>query len=359
LLSAKSDITETISMKNNREFITLIVLLIIVTITTSACVSPESRNASVTPAPELTTVKVAYMPIISFGPLFIAKDEGFFARQGINVEFEKFTSTSSALPALINGDIAVSGGQLSPGLINSISEGAHVRIVANKGVILPGSCISDAILVRRDLVESGAVKTVADLKGKKIAGGDDQTYGVNRALALGNLTTGDVELVSMPRAAIPVGFENQAFDAAYLMEPYITQVVRNGKAVIFLPGEAFTPNLTNPLYYGTAFTETNPELGRRFMIAYLQGVRQYNQGKTDRNLKILSNYTQMNRDDLNETCWVQIVENGEISRQPVSEYMDWMYANNKITRKVEESQLFDMSYVTYADAVLQNMTTNG
>ncbi len=41
-----------------------------------------------------------------------------------------------------------------------------------------------------------------------------------------------------------------------------------------------------PLYYGPAFTDTNPEVGRRSMVAYLQGVRQYNQGKTDRNIGI-------------------------------------------------------------------------
>ena len=160
----------------------------------------------------------------------------------------------------------------------------------------------------------------------------------------------------MPRASIPAGFENKAFDAAYLMEPYITEVVRNGKAVIFLPGEAFTPNLTNPLYYGTAFTKTNPDLGRRFMVAYLQGVRQYNEGKTDRNLEILSNYTPMNWDALKETCWVPILENGEISRQPVREYMDWMQQNGKISRTVPDDQLFDMRYVDYANGILGNAT---
>jgi hypothetical protein len=47
------------------------------------------------------------------------------------VEFEKFQSATTALPALINGDVAVSGGTLSPGLVNAITKGAHVHIVAD------------------------------------------------------------------------------------------------------------------------------------------------------------------------------------------------------------------------------------
>jgi ABC-type nitrate/sulfonate/bicarbonate transport system substrate-binding protein len=335
----------------------LIVLLLLSVVVVTACISQTPSSSSVTPAPVLTTVKVAYMPIISFGPLFIAKEEGYFAQQGINVEFEKFQATSTSLPSLISGDIAVTGGQLFPGLINSISKGANVRIVADKGMIIPGSCNSSAFLVRKDLVTSGVVKTISDLRGRKIAAGSDQSYGTYRALDVGNLTPDDVDTVAMTSSATVVAFENGAIDAGFLMEPYITQAVRNGKTVVFLPGEDFIPNYTTPLYYGTTFTDTNPELGGRFMVAYLQGVRQYNQGKTDRNIEILANYTHLDRDLLVQSCWVPIGESGEIPRQPIREYMDWMYANDKIPQKVDEDQLFDMSYVTYANIVLSNATS--
>jgi len=339
----------------SRLFILGLILFAVVVVT--ACVSKIPSDSSIPTTPALTTVKVAYMPIISFGPLFIAQEEGYFSRQGINIEFEKFQATSAALPSLINGDIAVSGGQLFPGLVNSVSKGAHVRIVADKGMILNGSCNSVAFLVRRDLVENGAVRTMTDLKGKKVAASSDQSYGMFRAIAMGNLTTDDIETVDMPSAASVAAFETGTIDAGFLMEPYITQAVKQGKAVVFLPGEVFIPNYTTPLYYGPAFTDTDPELGRRFMVAYLQGVRQYNQGKTDRNIGILLNYTRMDRDLLEQSCWVPVAENGEIPQQSVREYLDWMFVNKKITQNVDENQLFDMSYVTYANGVLSNATT--
>ncbi len=36
--------------------------------------------------------------------------------------------------------------------------------------------------------------------------------------------------------------------------------------------------------------------------------------------------------------------------------MDWMYTNKQIPQKVNEDQLFDMSYVNYANGVLRNST---
>jgi NitT/TauT family transport system substrate-binding protein len=345
-------------VKNTCRFTVLIVLIILFATFTGACVSPAPPTPPGTPAPLMTSVKVAYMPIISFGPLYIAEEEGYFARQGITVEFEKFPSTAAALPALITGDIAVTGGQVSPGLINVIADGAPVRIVADKGIILPDSCTSQAILVRRDLIDSGSVKTVSDLRGRKVAAGTDQSYGVFRALALGNLTTSDIEFVTMPREGILVAFENGAVDAAFLMEPYVTEAVRNNKSVVFLTGYAITPYYSNSLLYGTAFTQTDPELGRRFMVAYLEGVRQYNRGKTERNLQILSKYTRLDRNVLNETCWVDIAETGEFPPEPILEYVDWMYMNKKIPRTVENNQLFDMSYVQHANSILGNVTVN-
>jgi NitT/TauT family transport system substrate-binding protein len=116
----------------------------------------------------MTTVNVGYTPLITYGPLFIAKEEGYFARQGIDAEFVKFPNTAAAVPSFVIGDIAVLGGQLNPSLINAIGKGSHVRIVADKGRNTPDSCNASGVVVRRDLYESGAVTKASDLKGKKV-----------------------------------------------------------------------------------------------------------------------------------------------------------------------------------------------
>lgn len=337
----------------------MIGIIILFTVITAACMVPAPQPPVVTPARELTTVRAAYMPIISFGPLYIAQEEGYFEQQGIHLVLEKFPSTSTALPLLITGDIAVSGGQLSPGTVNAIAKGSHIRLVADKGTIFPGSCNSSAFLVRRELVESGTVKTVSDLRGKTIAVGTDQSYGFFRVREKGNLTIDDIELHDMPREAISAAFETGAVDGAFIMEPYITQAVMNGKAVVFLPGNAFIPNYSTPLYYGPAFIDGNPELGRKFMVAYLQGVRQYNQGKTERNLDIMAKYTQLGRDLLKQACWVEIAGNGDMPKDAFRDFMDWMLAEGTIREAVSDNQLYDMSFANYANGMLGNTTSTG
>ena len=340
-----------ISMKLNHFFI---IMVIVFMVGISACVSqPQAKE------PEMTTVKVAYQPTTTFGPLFIAKEEGFFARQGINVEFEKIPSITASLPSLISGDIAVTGGTLTPGFFNSIAKGANVRIVADKGRAIPGFCPPSALVVRRELFDKGIVRNVSDLKGRKMMGNTNPSFTMSRLLEMGNMTTDDVEIEYMEYAAGVVALRNGAVDAAILTEPYVTQSLNSGTVVMLNPVQDFHPNISLPLYYGPAFLEKNPDLGRRFMVAYLQGVKQYNLGKTERNLEILQNYTKLDRDLLNQSCWYQISEDGTLPPQPVIEYMDWAYANNQITQKLDADQVIDMSYVNYANGVLVNSTKGG
>jgi NitT/TauT family transport system substrate-binding protein len=305
--------------------------------------------------PAMTTVKVAYSPTTANAPLYIAKEEGYFAQQGINVELESYQSSTAALPGLINGDIAVSGGALTSGLYNAMAKGAHVRIVADKGRIgSPGYCNSTALLVRRALFENGSVRSIADLKGRKIMAINDQEYGIIHALSLGNLTMGDVGMVKMDYPSGVVALKNGAVDAGFLTEPYITKALNTGDAVILLPGTEYYQDFPLPLYYGPAFLDKDPELGRRFMVAYLQGVKEYNAGKTERNLAILQNYTKLDRDLLNQSCWLPVAENGTLPHKPVMDYMNWLNSNGMISGQLSEEQIFDMSYVTYANRVLLN-----
>jgi NitT/TauT family transport system substrate-binding protein len=331
-----------------------IIAILVSGILISACVSqPQTK------VPEMTTVKVAYLPLISNAPLFIAKEEGYFAQEGINVEFEKFQSGAATLPALINGDIAVSGGALSPGLFNAIAKDAHVRIVADKGSSVPGSCTANGLMVRRDLFEKGIIRNVSDLKGRKVMASSDQDYSIFRALVLGNLTKDDIEVVTLDFPSGIIALKNGAVDAGVLVEPYITQASGDGTAVVLISANDYSPYMPFPLYYGPAFLDKDPSLGRRFMVAYLRGVKQYSEGKTEHNLAILENYTRLDRDLLKQTCWLPIANDGNVIRRPVMEYADWLFANKKISEKLNEDQLFDMSYATYANAAVRNMTQGG
>jgi NitT/TauT family transport system substrate-binding protein len=335
-------------MKRQSFFILLIIISMLLI---PGCITPPSL------APGLTTVKVGYQPTSSNGPLYIAKEEGFFAEQGINLELVRVQSTASSLPSLINGDIDATTGPVGIGMVNAVQDGAHIRIVADKGSVRTGQCTPIGLLVRRDLYDKGAVRDVSGLKGRRILSLADKDYDLSRALALGNLTYDDVDVVVMDYASAVVAFRNGAIDAGILTEPYLTQATNSDSAVVLVPAQEYTPQYGIPLFYGPALIDRNPELGRKFMVAYLKGVRQYNEGKTLRNLAIIGNYTGLDEGLLNQSCWYPIAADGIFPTRPVRDYLDWMYANKKISKDMDENQLIDMSYVRYADGVLQNTTS--
>ena len=103
-------------------------------------------------------LKVLLLPFLSFAPLFIANEEGYFAEQELTIEFITMRSSATAIPSLAQGDLDVSVGMVNIGLLNAIARGARIRIVADKGYLAPTGCTSNALLARRALVEGGEDK---------------------------------------------------------------------------------------------------------------------------------------------------------------------------------------------------------
>ena len=139
--------------------------------------------------------------------------------------------------------------------------------------------------MRKDHVDSGRFKTLKDLKGMKIAGsapGSASTSTLNEALKKGGLKTADVERLFLGFPQHVAALQNKAVDASLTTEPSATRAVQSGAAVRVMGDDAIYPNhqLAVVLYSGT-FTKAQPEAARRFMRAYLRGIRDYNDALKD------------------------------------------------------------------------------
>src|ERR1700740_2045747 len=126
---------------------------------------------------------------------FIADQKGYFRAEGIDAKFVPFDSGAKMVAPLGAGQLEVAGGSPSAGLYNAVTRGIGIKIVADKGSTPPGYGYQP-LLVRADLVKSGRYKTLADLKGMKIAGsatGSASTSTMNEALKKAGLKPNDVE----------------------------------------------------------------------------------------------------------------------------------------------------------------------
>jgi len=169
-----------------------------------------------------------------------------------------------------------------------VARGIDIRIVADKSSTPPGRG-SNYLFVRTDLVQSGRFKTLADLKGMKIARsapGSSATMVFDKLLAMAGLQMADIERVYMSFPEQAVALQNKAVDAAMPAEPSAYQAEKLGAAVRIMGDDQIYPyHQLATVFYSGQFIESKPEAARKFMRAYLRGVRDYNDAVVDGKLE--------------------------------------------------------------------------
>jgi NitT/TauT family transport system substrate-binding protein len=224
-------------------------------------------------------VRVGIVNASSDVGFFIADRRGYFQQEDIVVSFTAFDSAARMIAPLGVGQLDVGGGGPSAGLYNAVARGIKIRIVADKGSTPPGYGLQP-LLVRKDHVESGRYKSLKDLKGMTIAGsapGSASTSTLNEALKLAGLAYSDVRRVFMGFPQHVVALQNKAVDAALTTEPSATRAVQSGAAVRVMGDDEIYPNhQLAVVLYGDDFAAGRRDLARKFMRAYLRGVRDYN-----------------------------------------------------------------------------------
>ena len=227
------------------------------------------------PAVAAEKVKAAYVAIMNFAPLYVAIERGFMKEQNIEVEMQKVASGTEAMAFLAQGSLDAGGIGIGASTFNAFNKGFDLRIVGSAAV-QPSKDGPTIIIVRKDLKESGQVKSVADLKGRKVAlaGGPGTTgaYFTARALKEAGLTVKDIEIVNLANPDMPLAIEKSSVDAALVGPPYSDQILAGGKGVL-LAKDMAPGAMTTVFMYSGKFIKERPDTARRFMIALVQGSR--------------------------------------------------------------------------------------
>ncbi|MBI5304253.1 MAG: ABC transporter substrate-binding protein [Chloroflexi bacterium] len=256
---------------------------------------PEPTKAA---APDKVTV--AYVAITNFAPLYIAIERGYMKEQNIEVSAQKVTTAADALPFLATGQYDAGGIGMAAATFNGFNKALDFRIVAS-AAIQPLKNGPTVILVRKDLKDSGKVKSVADLKGMKVgvagAAGSTGAYFVAKALRDVNLTFKDITAVNLANPDLVLAMKQSSVDAALVGPPYSDQILKDGTGVL-LAQDTAPGAMTTVWMYSGKFIKERPDVARRFMLALVKGSRAMQGAKylDPENIKAYIKYTPSTED---------------------------------------------------------------
>ncbi len=173
---------------------------------------------------EKTTVRAAYIPVVTWLPAWIAKDKGFFEKNGLDVSLT-VTQNLSVLPGTLGRqfDFAPS---TAPDLIKAVVGGIDVVAVAGQAIETKDNP-STHLIVRND----SAIRSIQDLKGKVVA--TPALGAIIHVSLLHSLKKNGIDPASI--RAVEVPFPNMAdqlkagnVDAVEVLEPFAGQLLAAG-----------------------------------------------------------------------------------------------------------------------------------
>ena len=333
-----------------RVFVCLVLLIILV----SACSQAGSQEEAPSEYQKVT-VTINDTININYAPIIFAEKMGYFAEYGIELEKVKFTHVADAIPLLGSGHLDVYAGSVTSGFLFVLGEEPNIKVVADRGLVTPGQCTFLAFLIRKDLVESGQVQGPADLAGLEInaTASNPTGYLLSEYLKGSGVSMNDIILTNLPEATYVDAFANKTLDGIITPEIKVTRTLKGGDSVILAAMEDVVGNYqSSVLTFGKGLIKDNPEVGVRFMAAYLKGLEIYHQGKTEENLQILHEALGEEIELLQEACWVYIHPQGLIDFANIVPFMNWSVENGYLDAPITEEQYWDPSFLRAAQELL-------
>lgn len=229
---------------------------------------------SALPASAAKVVNIGVQPATQ--PIYIAKAAGYLApieaKYNVKFAFHSFPYGAPENQAMAAGNLDLASAGMGPAVV------AAAR--------LPAKLLGITILEQTAIVvpSDSPVRTIADLKGKRIAypGEGSQQYPLLlNALQKAGLKVSDVQLFKTSGAQVGTLVEQRSVEAGITWDPHISMALAGGKTRVLLKAEDILPlkagHYVGDGFYGrTEFIDANPELVRDVMAAQIRAIKLIN-----------------------------------------------------------------------------------
>ena len=200
----------------------------------------------------------------AFAPLWIAADKNLFTKYGLNVDL-RYIAPATATQALIgkNLEIINPGGEIVEAGLNG-EPVVYIAGIMNRAVM--------------SIYAKPEIRSLADLKGKVLAvtvPGATTDFAARVLLQQARLTPGkDVKLIYLKgMVEILTGINQGNADAGIFTSPTTLKAQHAGLKELVNVTEQNIPMIHAALASTKDYVKTNPDNVRRFLQAYLEGIK--------------------------------------------------------------------------------------
>jgi NitT/TauT family transport system substrate-binding protein len=294
-------------------------------------------------------------------PVFIAQARGYFQQQGIDLELVPFGGGAQMISSIAASQVDIANTDSGAGLINAMARNLPMRFAADGARCQEGRCNS-ALAVRKELVDSGTFKDLSDLRGLNVntfTPGSTLSMFSARTLEKAGLKSTDIkEQTFNDFGDILPAFVSKSLDATYLIEPFTTQGVSQGVLVKFKDtSQILGPQQSTVIVYAPTFATQRQEAGKKFMVAYIHGVRDFldafDSGKDQEQIVSILTSSTLLKDPAQ---WKNVPQtfdsNGAILLDALKFNQQWYVEHGAIPTPVDLDQVWDPTYTEYAISVL-------
>lgn len=314
---------------------------------------PTRSSSPLSPA---VPVRVGVVGSVREAGLYLALARGYFAEEGLTVELVP-SHGDERLTALVAGTLDAVTASVDPPLFDALARNDPPRLVESVAVVTADDR-SAGLAVRKELVDRGQVRSVGDLRGRRLGVAAEDAGAplyLARALARGGLGIADVDVRVLAAVEMGMALANGALDAAWLAEPYL--VLAEGQGVsrtLVYVGDVAPGAIVDVLVLAAPFAQARPAAAR-FVTAHLRGQRDVERAfaRPDSGkaavVDALMRYTAIKDPTLYaHMTGYRIAPDGGVDGRALDAQQDEFVRLGAQGAKVDLSAALDPSYVEYA-----------
>jgi NitT/TauT family transport system substrate-binding protein len=282
-----------------------------------------------------TKLTVTAIPIVDVAPLYLGKQKGLFAAEGLELDIQNTQGGAQAVPCVVSG-------QCQFGFANMVSlllahaKGLPLQVVTAGNFSTGKPEDFGAIIVP----EGSPVKTLKDLEGKTLSVNQINNIvgvAVRAAMRKAGGDPDKIKLIEVPFPEMPAALGQKRVDAACVVEPFLTVARGQGATVLDWNFAELAPTLMIAAYFTTRdYAQAHADVVQKFTAAMNKSLS-YAAEHPDEARAVLLTYTKIEKpvtEKLNLPRW-----SPQIDRVSINLLADLMVQDKLVPQKPDVDAL--------------------